>query len=332
MSESGTPARFEYQAAPDLGIVTSYFNPCRYRTRAENFERFVAPIRAAGIPLVIVEARFDGGEWTLDPRHGSMRVMARDLMWQKERLLDMGMAWLPEHCTKVAWLDADVLFEDPAWARKTSDLLETAMVVQPFSDAVRLAPRSLSPSKTDDRHQSFAAMYTHKPESLEHGRYELHGHTGFAWAARRDLLAHHGLYDTLIAGSADHLMAHAFAGDLNSKCIVRTLGTGGRHLAHFRKWARRVHADVEGRLAYVPGQLLHLWHGTIAKRRYAERNRELRAFGFDPAVDLRIADNGCWAWASEKPELHAWSRRYFADREEDDDEGEAPASPARVVR
>ena len=312
----------KYEAAPDLGIVTAFFNPCRYRTRAANFERFVAPIRAAGISLVIVEARFAGGEWTLDPKYASMRVEARDLMWQKERLLDMGMAWLPASCTKVAWLDADVLFDDAEWACKTSELLETALVVQPFSDAVRLAPHSFTPAPTDELYQSFAAMYMHHPELLAHGRYALHGHTGFAWAARRHLLATHGLYDALIAGSADHLMAHAFAGDLSSKCIVRTLGTGGRHLAHFRKWARGIHADVGGRLAHVPGRLLHLWHGTIAKRRYADRNRELRGFSFDPSVDLKIADNGCWAWASDKPDLHAWSRRYFADREEDAEAGE----------
>jgi hypothetical protein len=308
-----------YARPRDLGIVTSYFNPCSFRTRAENFERFVEPIRAAGIPLVIVEGCFEGQGPTLDARHGSLQVGARDLMWQKERLLDLGAAWLPAPCTKVAWLDADVIFEDEDWAVATSERLETAVVVQPFAEAVRLSRGAALPEPGNDVFESFGAVYARRPEVIRLGRYEGHGHTGFAWAAQRDVFARHGLYDACIAGSADHVMAHAFTGDWESPCVTRNLGRGGRHLAHFRRWCRRVHEEVRGQLSFTPGRLFHLWHGSMENRRYSERNRELQAFGFDPTEDVRISSSGCWEWASEKPDLHAWSRRYFADRREDDD-------------
>ena len=308
----------KYERPDDLGIVTSYFNPCGFEGRARNFERFVEPIREAGIPLVIVEARFPG-DTPLPPRYESLKIPARDLMWQKERLLDLGTGWLPASCTKVAWLDADVLFEDPAWAVATSKLLDDAFVVQPFKTAVRLSRGALEPNPGDDVFESFGSMFVHRPEELAHGKYELHGHTGFAWAARRDLVARHGLYDACIGGSADHMMAHVFAGDLRSRCITRMVGNGGRHLAHFRRWARRVHAEMEGRLAFTEGRLLHLWHGTIENRRYAQRNKELREFAFDPNTDIRISDTGAWEWASDRPDLHEWARCYFAERKEDDD-------------
>jgi hypothetical protein len=311
-----------YARPSDLGIVTSYFNPCGFRARAENFERFVAPIRAADIPLVIVEAWFEDREderTRLPAEHRSLRVKARDVMWQKERLLDLGSGWLPAQCTKVAWLDADVLFENPDWGIATSELLETSLVVQPFATAVRLSRGALEPRDTDDRFESFASMFVNTPSCLAHGKYELHGHTGFAWAARRDVVARHGLYDASIAGSADHLMAHAFAGDLESPCISRMVGTGGKHLAHFRRWSRRIHEEVNERLGFAPGRLLHLWHGTIENRRYAQRNKELRELAFDPQMDIRISDTGCWEWATDKPQLHAWSRRYFEERREDED-------------
>ena len=309
----------KYTPVDDFGIVTSYFNPCGFRGRAENFERFAEPIRAAGIPFVVVEATFGGGV-TLPPEHHSLRVEARDLMWQKERLLDLGTGWLPPHCTKVAWLDADVLFEEEGWAVATSELLETAMVVQPFATAVRLSRGALEPREGDEVFESFASVFVNRPEQLLHGKYDLHGHTGFAWAARRDLVARHGLYDACIGGSADHVMAHAFAGDSEtSRCITRMLGTGGRHLAHFRRWNRRLGPEAGGRLTFTPGRLVHLWHGTIENRRYAQRNKELRELAFDPNVDIRIGVTGCWEWASEKPELHAWARRYFSERKEDDD-------------
>ena len=314
----------KYARPADLGVVTSYFNPCGFRGRAENFERFAEPLRAAGIPMVVVEATFGAEGARLPVVHHSLRVEARDLMWQKERLLDLGTGWLPAHCTKVAWLDADVLFEDDDWAVATSELLNRAMVVQPFATAVRLSRGALEPRDGDDVFESFASVFVQRPEALAHGKYDLHGHTGFAWAARRDLVAKHGLYDACIGGSADHVMAHTFAGDADSsRCITRMLGNGGRHLAHFRRWNRRIATDVSASgaapLTFTPGRLLHLWHGTIENRRYAQRNKELRELRFDPKEDIRISGTGCWEWSSDKPELHAWSRRYFAERREDED-------------
>jgi hypothetical protein len=310
-----------YARPADLGIVTSYFNPGAFRTRAANFERFVETIRDAEIPLVIVEACFEGQGPTLDERHGSLRVKARDVMWQKERLLDLGTGWLPAHCTKVAWLDADVLFEDDDWAVATSSLLETAVVVQPFAEVVRLSRGALRPREGDDAFESFGAVYVNRPEALRLGKFERHGHTGFAWAARRDVLARSGFYDACIAGSGDHMMAHAFAGDSESACISRMVGRGGRHLAHFRRWSRRLHEDVGGRLSFTPGRLLSLWHGTIENRRYSDRNKELAHLEFDPKEDICISETGCWEWASDKPALHEWARRYFVERKEDDDSG-----------
>lgn len=302
----------------DLGVVTCYFNPCGFRGRAENFERFVEPIRSAGIPLVVVEAIFPGDPCALPERHRTLKVHARDVMWQKERLLDLGVAWLPAHCTKVAWLDADVLFERDDWALETSRLLDTFAVVQPFAEAVRLSRGELTAQPGDDTFRGFGAVFSEQPELLKAGKFELHGHTGFAWAARRDILARKGLYDACIAGSGDHMMAHAFAGDWESRCISRIVGRGGRHLAHFRRWSKSVHEEVQAKLSFTPGRILSLWHGSIENRRYVQRNQELFELAFDPKEDIRISETGCWEWASAKPALHEWARRYFEERREDE--------------
>jgi hypothetical protein len=308
----------KYACPPDLGVVTCYYNPCGFLARAENFERFVEPIRSGGIPLVVVEACFDCGTFTLPEQHGALRVSARDLMWQKERLLDLGAGHLPGRCSKVAWLDADVIFERDDWAVETARLLDDLAVVQPFASAVRLSRGATEPRPGDDSYEGFGFVYTTRPEALAHGKYDLHGHTGFAWAAQRDLLGRHGLYDASIGGSGDHMMAHAFAADDESPCITRMVGRG-RHRAHFRRWSRRIQPEVRGRLGYLPGRLLHLWHGTIENRRYMQRNRELKELGFDPFADIGIADNGVWRWTSDKPALHAWAERYYAERREDED-------------
>jgi hypothetical protein len=41
---------------------------------------------------------------------------------------------------------------------------------------------------------------------------------------------------------------------------------------------------------------------------------------FDPRTDLRISQAGCWEWASDKPKIHEWARRYFEDRREDEED------------
>jgi hypothetical protein len=76
---------------------------------------------------------------------------------------------------------------------------------------------------------------------------------------------------------------------------------------------------VQGELSFAPGRIFSLWHGSIENRRYVQRNEELRAMAFDPSADIRISDNGCLEWASDKPDLHDWARRYFEERREDEE-------------
>ncbi|MBS2028072.1 MAG: hypothetical protein JST54_09235 [Deltaproteobacteria bacterium] len=314
-------------ALSDVGVVAAYFNPCGYRTKRENLERFADAVRAAGVPLVIAEAAFEGEDFSLPAQLGALRIRARDVMWQKERLLNVATSALPASCTKVAWLDADVLFARADWAEATSAALERYPIVQLFDAAVRLPFGHTSDRGEGERYRGFAAAYVESPQVLLSGDFARHGHTGFAWAARRELLVRHGLYDACIAGSGDHMMAHAFCGDWEGPCVRRILGSSGPHRAYFRSWSKRLYADVRARVGVVPGALWHLWHGEIVNRRYVLRNRELAAFDFDPARDLTVGPTGCWEWASKKPELHAWARDYFDHRRED----EAPTSLERTA-
>lgn len=306
-----------YTPAPDLWVVTSYFNPTGYRTKRRNFERFSDRLRASRLRWLAVECAFGAAPFVLPPSPHVVHVRARDIMWQKERLLNVAIARLPPQCTKVAWLDADVLFADPGWAVRTASLLERYPVVQPFKWVIRL-PRGFPFYLGLGRWwKSFAAVYAGNPSVLRAGKFDRHGHTGFGWAARRELLGRHGLYDACIAGSGDHMMAHAMAEDWTSACIDRILGDDSRHRDYFRGWAEPLAREVDGRIGYVSGTLLHLWHGRMADRKYVDRNRDLLDFGFDPVRDLRVGAGGCWEWNSARPELHAWAADYFARRKED---------------
>jgi hypothetical protein len=307
-----------YEPPADLALVSAFFNPGGFRSKRRNLELFVERVERSGLTRLIVEGAFGQEPFALAPGPGVMQVRCRDVMWQKERLLNLAVARLPPAITKVAWLDCDILFENPRWAVETSRLLDEVAVVQPFATAIRLPPARTDYDGQGVVDSGFACACERSPGAFLSGRFAEHGHTGYAWAARRELVARHGLYDAGVAGSADHLMAHAMCGDWSSPCVPLMIGRANPYADHFRDWAERIYRDVGARLGHVAGAVLHLWHGDVAHRRYTERNLELLAFGFDPRRDLGLGADGAWEWNSDKPALHRWCADYFVRRREDE--------------
>lgn len=304
-----------YRHTDELWLLTPFFNPAGFESRLRNYRRFRSVIEASGLRLVTIECAFADAPFQLSPDAHTIQVRARDVLWQKERLLNVVLARLPGECRKVAWVDGDVLFENADWAAETARLLEDYTVLQPFETAVWLSPEREETLGDEYTSHSFAAAYAKDPASARLGRWEVHGETGFAWAARREVLEE-GLYDGCVIGGADHVMAHAFAHGPEAPCVSRIMHNEP-HREHFERWGRVCGQRTDGRIGVVPGTLLHLWHGEREKRRYLERYRELATFDFDPCADLRVGPEGCWEWASDKLELHHFARSYFARRIED---------------
>lgn len=354
MQSDERPAK-AYTPCKELWCLTSYFNPRHYRTKRNNYERFAQPIRAAGIPLITVECAFADAAFDLPAAEDTLQIRCPDVMWQKERLLNLAMDQLPREAEKVAWLDADILFTNPNWAVFTAEMLNRLAFVQPFTLRRKYRAGNLEiDSEIGDLH-SFAYGCAKNPGVLKHSGYFEHGSTGFAWAARRSIFKGIGLYDRMISGTADHLMAHAMLGDFDSPCIRSVFdlplgtklflhnsrfkkrikqfipeilmnrirnspavrNTNRQLLTHFIAWAEKLGQSAKGELGYIPGIVLHLWHGHNSDRAYRERHHELLRMGFDPERDLRIADCGCLEWARKRPELEAWARDMFAARHED---------------
>jgi hypothetical protein len=306
-----------YAPADDLWIVLVHYNPAGYRRRQSHYETVRDRLRASGLRVVTVECAFGEQPFALAPSDDVIQLRAPHVLWQKERLLNLAVARLPAACAKVAWIDGDVLFDNPDWAADTSRLLDRVALVQPCSTTIRL-PRDLQVYAGEGEvRPSMAAVLQRDPHTARTGIYADHGDTGMVWAARRHVLAD-GLYDACIAGGGDHLIAHAAAGAWQSPCLGRILGDGG-YRTHFMRWAERFHRAVGDQIGVVDGTALHLWHGDAEDRRYVDRHHALLAFGFDPRRDLRPGAGGCWEWASDKPELHAWVAHYFRGRREDGD-------------
>ena len=128
----------ENQVSSDFCVITSYFTPERYRTKRQNFDAFIKGMANAGARVLVVEQAFGDDPFELDAGENVLQVRGGDVMWQKERLLNVAVAQLPNSVTKVGWFDADLIFKEPDWLERTSRALDEFMVVQPYSHAVRL--------------------------------------------------------------------------------------------------------------------------------------------------------------------------------------------------
>lgn len=288
-----------------LAVVTCHFNPCKFRKPVQNYWQFRRSLESQfDGPLVTVELSFDGHFIASD----SIKIDGdeNNLMWQKERLLNIGIESLPDSVDAVAWIDADIVFIDPNWPRRAEALLQTMPAVQLFSSC-----------HFSDRHGS---LYSTCPSFCyvhQHGRKPKQRFApGGAWAARRDVLRN-GLYDADIVGGADTSMIESWGGDQGPYAVYRNRYSNmPASLSRYDEWARL--QVVNGNLGYLPGEAVHLHHGDRETRQYTSRYAILANHGFDLDADVCIGENGVWQWASEKPQLHKAVQYYFARRREDE--------------
>jgi hypothetical protein len=307
--------------------LTTYFNPERYESRLHNYHAFRRRSRAQGLPLVTVELRTgDLGAELVADRDAEVLVQRTStaVLWHKERLLNIALDSLPRECRYVCWLDADVLFEDDDWVQRSIRALTRHSVIQPFENVVK-PPRGAEP--TEPRHTrlgwwarrviftkryavSFCSRY--RP-----GRPRFAGTTGYAWCARRAVLDRHRFYDRCILGGADRELALAF---VLPTCEVPERELRIRHHRlrdHIARWHDEVYGDVRGDVSFLPGTILHLWHGDPRNRGYIDRHSILERHDFDPERHIVIDAGGCWCWGEGTDALAADVRTYFASRRED---------------
>jgi hypothetical protein len=143
----------------------------------------------------------------------------------------------------------------------------------------------------------------------------LKGAFGLAWAARRELLERHGLYDAMVMGSGDVALVCAAFGSIPAS--VEAIRLNPAQYRHYESWAAGFHCDVGGNVGYVEGKVFHLWHGERLHRQYARRHVEFAKMKFDPNIDLQVNETGAFEWADGRDDLNRFAAEYFRCRFED---------------
>lgn len=306
-----------------LHVITMVTNPIRFRSRWKLYEDFAKHVEDHHGVLYTAELRFGDRDFSVtdasNPRH--IQIETRSELWHKENVLNLLMQRLPIDWEYVAWIDADISFARGDIFNETLHQLQHYQVVQMWSEAQDLD----SNSQVIQQHKSFAYCWKHgfPYRQEDDGFYPYHQdrkkmvywHPGFAWAARREAIDWlGGLIDFCILGSADHHMAHALVGE-----IERTLlsGLNERYKYMLRRWQDRCEKYIKRNVGYVPGLVLHNWHGPKSDRRYNDRWKILTDCDYDPDVDLKRDWQGVFQLTDRSLELRDKLRAYMRNRNED---------------
>lgn len=273
------------------------------------------------MPLVAVELSFDGDfELTNNDADILIQISGGAILWQKERLLNLAIKSVPPEADSIAWIDCDVVFERTDWVADAKQQLTSANVIQLFADTIDLGAEDHK-ANSDYRYAAPTGRgvlksideNSFKDFTLTPGGNKRSFAWGLAWAARREILEDHGLYDAMIVGGGPRALVSAIYGNFDKVVDAYQLNSARRE--HYLMWARPYQRAVDARVGYVAGRLYHLWHGDVENRNYAGRHRGL--VEFEPDADLVVGANGAWHWARSRPSLQKFLEDFFVNRAED---------------
>jgi len=197
-----------------IAVVSSYFNLSHSKYRRANFQAFRAALDAIGVASLTVEWSVDGSGFELPEDEFILRVKGGDTIWQTERLLNHGIQNLPTKYDMVAWVDADILFEQEDWPERVEKSLQQVPLVQMFSLA-RMMPDRKEPQIPEM--EVPGSIYCLQNQVKWPDGTDRLGHCGYAWAARREVIQEVGLYDAVPVGGGDKNKLFALLNQLDQQ-------------------------------------------------------------------------------------------------------------------
>jgi len=308
-----------------LYVISVVSNPRRYKRRYELARKFAEHMASFDKQIVfyMVEAAYGDRPFEVtdafNPRHIRLHVPDRSEIWLKESLINYGVSCLPCDWKYVAWIDADITFTNPNWAKETIQQLQCYPFVQLFQNCCDLGPDN----ETLQLHQSFGYNWIQKisgnPAADTTQAYpDTKWHPGYAWACTAEAWeALGGMPDFAILGSGDHHLAMALIGRVEETAPSQ-LRTYKKMLVAMQKRIKTaLHGDL---LGYVAGTINHWWHGCKRNRQYIQRWDVLKKHKYDPIEHTHRNSQGILTLNPGYPDFQSDLRAYFVQRHEDSKE------------
>jgi hypothetical protein len=299
----------KYTHQVKLDVIAVISNPVKFERRYELFREFCERVRnEPQVRLTTVELQQGSRPFATN---STLKFRTHHEIWYKENLINIGISNLPYDWEYVAWIDADIEFQNKNWVRDTIEQLQTYDVIQLFTHAIDLGPNG----ETLQVHTGFMYSYINEGCSWKKDKYAGYRHSGYAWAATRRAINNMGtLLEFAIFGSADYHMAVGFIGEMD-KSLRGDLHPN--YIKLCKLFEERCERHIKRNVGYLDGTILHNWHSCKSRRRYHDRPKTLANLQFDPLRDLKKDWEGLWQLEDINIKLRDEIRYYFRSRHED---------------
>jgi hypothetical protein len=299
-----------------LNVIIVVSNPCLYKKRyklANDFINRIDKEHSNDVNLYIVELAYGNQKYYVtknnNPNHLQIRTNTAPL-WHKENMINIGIRkLLPKNWKAVAWVDADIEFENPTWA------IDTLKILNGHKDIVQVYSHAIDMDNNENAMTIFSSFGFQFSKGKTHGGIGPNfWHPGFAWAMTRTAYEKAGgLFDLSILGSGDHNMALSLINKGSSSVNSLVSSDYKKSILDWQDKAKNF------RLGYVPGVIRHYFHGTKQNRKYAERWQILVKHDYNPEKHVTYTDDGLLVPTNSCPkELLDDIMKYFKERNEDD--------------
>lgn len=298
-----------------LHVIIVVSNPLNFKRRIKLATEFIKRMyMELNVSLNVLELVYNTRTTLRLPKHHAVNRLTLNVdipLWHKENMINAAITkMLPDSWKAVAWIDADVEFENPSWA------LDTLKILNGCRDVVQLYSHAVDMDANCDAmnvFSSFGFMYEKEREYSRASVLRMF-HPGYAWACTRK--AYNTMQQLLqigILGSGDQHMAMGFVRIAEKSMNQNVTDNYKKHVMDYQYRCRNL------RLGYTPGVIRHHYHGSKANRQYTERWKVLIDAGFEPDVHVRLNSDGILVPTDEcPPKLLSDIVQYFADRLEDD--------------
>jgi hypothetical protein len=272
----------------DMAIGIVIFNPAKSKKLISNYHEMVKQLEK--YPVFTLELVYPGRDPELP---NALHIQGESVMFHKENLCRILETHIPSHYKKLAFLDADLLFE-PGWYSKASKALDYHEVIQLFTTCqwldqdgeVMLQRKSVVKMTEPDWNSTY--------------------HPGFGWGFQREWYKRVGFFDYAVSGSGDTLSA--------MKWLQKRMPKHFKSLPEPLKKKYAAYCPKPPRIACIDGTVRHLFHGSRENRQYTERHKMLDLK--EDIDDLLRVKNGLFEWKDSMKNVIFL--KYFLSRNDDD--------------
>jgi hypothetical protein len=277
----------------DMAVCLVIFNPAKTKKIIENYYAMIKGLKE--YPIFTLELVYEG---RIPEIPGAFHITGNSVLFSKENLCRILETKIPSKYTKLAFLDADIIFSDPSWYYKASKLLDTYDVLHLFDEC-----HWMDSTNTNITLTRKSVLFMTEPQ------YMTTYHPGFAWAIKRQWYNKVGFFDYAISGSGDTLSSSAW---LNKPFGLKFKSLPKPLLTEYSKFKR----NPLPKITYLPNiSVKHLYHGSKENRKYVDRHQML-----DVEQDIKelIVKNkeGLFEWINPR----IWNPiflKYFVERDDD---------------